>query len=67
MSDISRKQAKLVFQNFCSFFFLLTGMWTSFPDVLNLIFALYNFANGEIRETKTYTVNILKDFTREGE
>ena len=46
MSYISRKQAKVGFTKFSRFLFSRTGMWASFPDVLNLIFAVFNFANG---------------------
>ena len=56
------KQAKGGFTNFS---FSRTGMWASFPDVLNLIFVVFNFANGhrpakyaKLAKHKTYTVCI---------
>ena len=43
---ISWKQAKVGSMKFSQFLFSRTNMWASFPDVLNLIFAVCNFANG---------------------
>ena len=43
----------LVSQNFYGFYF--RGMWALFPDLLNLIFVVFYFANGhrKIREIKS--------------
>ena len=36
----SRKQVKVGFTKFSHFLFSQTGVWASFPDVLNLIFVV---------------------------
>ena len=43
---ISRKRAKVGFTKFSRFLISRMGVWASFPDALNLIFAGFNFANG---------------------
>ena len=40
------KQANGGFIKFLWFVFSRMSMWASFPDVLNLIFTVFNFANG---------------------
>ena len=57
MSYISWKQAKVGFTKKIAFFpSSQIGMWASFPDLLNIIFAVFNFANGH-RLTKYPKLN----------